>query len=128
MALNLSSRQKVEYLELLQDGEVAASVALRDWAAAGGRLPELEFDGPGWFSVRAVTTTEDRYQLALSSPYYVEPAAADQQPRERISRQSCQFFLDWLLEYQAKFEYANKADLETARKFWQSRLDQANAE
>jgi len=128
IALNLSTRQTVEYLELIQDGEVAASVALRDWAAAGGRLPVLEFDAAGWFTVRAVTTNQDRYQLALSGPYYVQPAAeGDATPARRISRLSCQFFLDWLDDYAAKFANADQDDLAAARKFWQSRLNLANA-
>lgn len=118
IGLNLSTRQTVEYLELIQNGEPVLSVRLADWASAGGRLPPLEFAGPGWFAIRAVTTTQDRYQFALSAPYYVGN-------KPRISRRSCQFFLDWLEEYQqqidAKAPDWQREEIALAKKFWQQR-------
>ncbi|MEM1304705.1 MAG: hypothetical protein AAGG46_07395, partial [Planctomycetota bacterium] len=78
IALSLTTREPIEYLELLQNGEVSATVALRDVAASGGRLPPLTFDGPGWFAVRAVTPSETNYRRAMSAPFYV---TADGTPR-----------------------------------------------
>ena len=126
IALNLSTRRTVEYLELIQNGEVAESVALRGWAESGGRLPELTFDASGWFTIRAVTDAEDRYEYALSSPFYVEGSAGP-----RISRASCQFFVDWLGELADRRGQltpdADRKDLTAAQQFWQTRLKQANA-
>lgn len=119
IGLNLSTRQTVDYLELIQNGEPVLSVRLADWAADGGRLPPLEFDGPGWFAVRAVTTAEDRYQYALTAPYFVGGGA---ESGPRISARSCLFFLDWLDAYEQKL--GNKAavwqreELAEAREFW----------
>lgn len=119
IALNLTTRDRVDYLELIQNGEPAASVRLEDWAKAGGKLPELQFDAPGWFTVRAVTNDTKRYQMALAAPYFVgnEPY---------ISRASCQFFLDWLQAYAELGSDRPDADLTNATRFWQTRLSEAN--
>ncbi len=125
IGLNLSTRTKVEYLDLIQNGEVTESVGLRDWANAGGKLPELDFTASGWFAVRAVTTSEDRYNMALSSPYYVSD---DKGPR--ISRESCQFFLDWLTAMRENFTEIDddqRRDMAKAERFWISRQKKSNA-
>ncbi|MEM6330251.1 MAG: hypothetical protein AAF790_08380 [Planctomycetota bacterium] len=126
IALNLSTRETIEYLDLIQDGRVVASVGLRDWASAGGRLPELQFNRSGWFSVRAATTASDRYQLALSGPFYVEGPGGPQ-----ISRASCRFFLDWLAELPEPLAAASpeaEADVAAAIAFWEERLSRATAD
>ncbi|MEM6654245.1 MAG: hypothetical protein AAF596_00435 [Planctomycetota bacterium] len=119
IALSLTTREPIEYLELLQNGEVSATVALRDVAASGGRLPPLTFDGPGWFAVRAVTPSETNYRRAMSAPFYV---TADGTPR--ISAKSCRFFLDWLDQIG---DQASAGEIEAAKAFWTKRLAGANA-
>ena len=42
--LNLSVRDKVDYLEIVKDGVVVHQVRLQDWAKSGGQLPPVEFD------------------------------------------------------------------------------------
>ena len=119
ISLNLATRTPVDYLEILKNGNVAKSVRLKDWAAAGGKLPAIPFDEAGWLTVRAVTNADDRYQYASSNPFYVG------KPGERISRKACQFFLDWLTEYQEK---NSSSDLSTALSYWKNRQSQATAD
>ncbi|MEN1681498.1 MAG: hypothetical protein AAGJ46_18100 [Planctomycetota bacterium] len=117
IALNLTTRNTVDYLELIQNGDVAASIPLRDWAAKGGRLPPMEFTEPGWFAVRAVTSEAERYELALSSPWYVGLGES------RVSRASCDFFVEWLdgLPRGA----CSEAEAADAAAFWRSRAEAA---
>ena len=125
IALNLATRDPMEYLEILQNGEPVGEVRLSEWAAAGGRLPLVTFDQSGWFAVRAVTENSDRYQLAFTAPYYVESPAGP-----RISRASVEFFLTWLDELENRLDETpslTEADLAMARTFWSEQLRKANA-
>lgn len=128
--LNLSIREPVDYLEIVKDGAVAHEVRLQDWAAAGGRLPQVAFDHSGWMLVRAVTSHPKTYRFASTGPWYVE---IDGQPR--ISRRAAQFFFDWV------YERARRIDLppgeqrnavldhhRAARDFWRRKVDDANSE
>ncbi len=126
IALNLATRTPIEYLEILRNGEIADEVRLADWAAAKGKLPPLQFDRSGWFAVRAVTTASDRYDVALTAPYYVQSAEG-----RRISSSACQFFIDWLDELaqqDASHRTISDEHLATARKLWQQQLARANAD
>lgn len=71
IALNLATRDKVDYLEIIADGEKALTVPLLDWARDGGRLPPISLAGKRWIAVRAITVAEDRLQMAHSGPWYV---------------------------------------------------------
>jgi hypothetical protein len=125
VALNLSTRDHVEYLEILKNGEPLHEVRLADFAAAGGKLPAVSFDEAGWFAIRAVTNDGKRYQFAESGPYYV--ATSDGM---RSSRASIQFFLTWLEELAARPAVdggCTPAEVEQARQIWQQRLQRANA-
>ena len=93
VALQLATRDKVEYLEIIKNGEVAQHVRLAQWAEAGGKLPPLTFQRSGWLLVRALTNNQATYRFATTGPYYVE---FDNQPR--ISRQAVQFFVDWVYQ------------------------------
>jgi hypothetical protein len=109
-------------LEIIQNGEVLSATPLAAWAENKGKLPVLTFTQSGWFTVRAVTTEQKRYQLALAAPWYVE---VDSKPY--ISKRSVQFFLDWLAHRRKKLpdeaeRYAR------AEAFWHERLSQANAD
>lgn len=127
IGLNLAFYEQapVEYLEIIKDGLVAHEVRLAELASNAGRLPPLEFDGSGWFLVRAMTNKTSNYQFATTGPYYVE---ADAQPR--ISRTSVQFFLDWLEEAANEFADNEKVreEIQAARPFWQDLMSRANAE
>ena len=130
IALNLATRDKIRYLEIVKNGEVAATVRLEELAENNGRLPPVTFEESGWFLVRAVTDVEHTYRFASTGPYYVEIGE-----RPRISRASSQFFLDWVNERIARIQLDDEAQQrevlaphERAREFWQQRLDEATAE
>jgi hypothetical protein len=133
IGLNLATRVPVEYLEIIQNGELYTDVRLSEWKQKKGRLPPVEFKESGWFLVRAVTNHPKTYQFASSGPYYVEKEGTP-----RISRRSVQFFLDWIDAAEAHIREQNKldnatrdsllAEQATAREFFQKLLATANAE
>ncbi len=130
IALTLSTRDKISYLQIIQDGAVAHDVRLDAFAKAGGKLPKLTFDKSGWFLVRAIADTPKTYRFAMTAPYYVQ--IGDQ---SRISKQSAQFFVDWMTERLQKLKLEDAAQQSAAEQtvkqataVWQSLLEKANAE
>jgi len=128
--LQLFLRDKVDYLEVVQDGKVVHEVRLDQYAKAGGKLPLLKFDRSGWFLVRAVTTHKPSYRFGTTGPYYVQIGDAP-----RISRTSAQFFVDWVYERARRIEVKDpeqRAEVlkyhRAARDFWEDLLSRANAE
>lgn len=119
VGLNLATRTPVEYLELVKNGRVEHGVRLADLAPSGGRLPEVTFDAPGWLSVVAVTETQDRYQLAMSAPWFVEGP----EPR-RPDRQAVDEWLAALREARAAFGDNDPAAYDEAEAFWRQRLNE----
>jgi hypothetical protein len=129
IGLTLSTRDPITYLEVIQDGHVAQSIRFQDYAKTG-RLPKLKCRHSGWFLIRAISDERKTYRFAMTGPYYVEMAY---QPR--ISKQSAQYFLDWVYQRakqitiddptqrQQVLEYHRKA-----RDFWQGLVNKANAE
>jgi hypothetical protein len=133
IGLNLATREPIDYLQIIKNGEVDAEVRLADFDKTGGRLPPIVFDESGWFLVRAVTNNAHTYQLASSGPYYVEKDG-----RPRVSRKSVQFFLDWidarmsqlrtLGELDEPARVALLAEQASARHFFEGLLAKANAD
>jgi hypothetical protein len=130
ISLNLSTREKIDYLEVVQNGKVVHEVRLDKWAEANGVLPPVRFSESGWMLVRAVTNNGKTYRYATSGPFYVEIGY-----RSRISKKAAQFFYDWTFERakQIKLDDADQREEvisyhRTARDFWQSLLDRTNAE
>ena len=129
-ALNLSIRDKVDYLEVVKNGEVVHEVRLDDWAKAGGRLPSVEFKQSGWMLVRAVTNNPNTYRFASTGPYYVEIGG-----KRRISKKAAQFFLDWVHERARRVSIDDPEKREAvieyhrgARDFWEKIVEMANAD
>ena len=130
IALKLSTRDKIEYLEIVQNGRVVHEVRLEEWAKAGGRLPPVVFAESGWFLIRAVTTNQETYRFASTGPYYVEFDG-----RPRVSRQSVQFFLDWLEAGMKRVALRDAqqrekvlAEYRAAQQFWEDLFKQANTD
>ncbi len=130
IALTLSTRDKIAYLELIQDGRVAHEVRLDAFQKANGKLPHLTFEKSGWFLVRAVADTPKTYRFAMTAPYYVEIG-----DEPRISKTSAQFFVDWMKDRQAEIELDGVAkregalkEIRQARDFWNAILTKANAD
>jgi hypothetical protein len=137
IALNLSTREKIEYLEIIKDGEPIINVRLDQLAASKGRLPLVPFEESGWFLVRVVTENEKTYRYASTGAFYVEYVGAP-----RVSRSSARFFVDWIdqrIEQIEKNELKPPARLtdeqrqqilaeqQAARDFWQNLVETANA-
>jgi hypothetical protein len=133
IGLNLATRVPVEYLQIIQNGGVAAEVRLSDWKDKKGKLPPVTIDASGWFLVRAVTSNPQTYQFASTGPYYAELGG-----KPRISKKSARFFLDWIDAAEARLRklpdldgtMLNEllAEQEMARKFFNEVLAAANAE
>ena len=130
IACQLSTRQKIEYLEIIKNGRVEESVRLDEWAAKNGRLPLIQFQESGWVLVRVVANSEQGYRCAMSGPFYVEIG-----PDKRlIHKQSAKFFLDWVYDRARQIRQAatNPDELDRrlspyrdARDFWKALVDQA---
>lgn len=119
--LNLALRDKVEYLEVVKNGEVVHQVRLRDYAEMGGQLPSVTFKESGWLLIRAVTDNPKTYRFASTGPYYVEIGE-----KLRISRQAASFFLEWVEERMAQLDLTDQEQQEAvlkyhraARSYWQ---------
>jgi hypothetical protein len=129
VGLTLSTRDRVSYLEIIKNGELAHQVRLDDWAKTGGKLPPLQFRQSGWFVLRAVCDVPDTYRHATTAPYYVEIGGTP-----RISKSAAQFFLDWVDERAKNMRLDDGAEREAvltyhrqAREFWQDLVERANA-
>jgi hypothetical protein len=129
IGLTLSTREPIDYLEIVKNGHVETEVPF-DQYAKSGRLPKLHFDRSGWFLIRAVTNAPKTYRFAMTGPYYVEIGY-----QRRISRSAAQFFLDWVYQRAKQIKLSDpeqQKDLlqwhRQARDFWQDLLTKANTE
>ncbi len=130
VALKLSLRDKVDYLEIVKNGRVIHQVRLQDYAQAGGHLPKVVFQSSGWMLVRAIAKNPDTFRFASTGPYYVE---IDDKPM--VSKESAQFFLDWVHERARRIKLDDSEQKKevmvphrVARDFWQAKVDAANAD
>ena len=89
------------------------SLRYDEWTAKNGVFAPLEFDSSGWFLVRAVTDNEETYRFATSAPWYVEIG-----DKPRISKDSAQFFLDWLDERRQVIEGADHPESDESKRIW----------
>lgn len=131
LIVQLSTAQKVQYLEVIQNGRPVQQVRLEEWVAKRGQLPPVVFERSGWFLMRAVVDDpEPQYRAAITGPFYVEIG-----DEPRISRQACQFFLDWVYERargvklsDPKQKRALLTQHRDARDFWQGRMKKATTD
>ena len=123
----LHTREKISYLEIIQDGQVTHTVPLDKWVAANGRLPPVQFEQSGWALLRAVIDAGEDYRYAMSGPFYVQ---LNDEPH--ISRKAAGFFRDWATARRdALRQKAPASDLkfhEAAVRYWNQRESQANAD
>ncbi len=127
--LSMSTRDKVEYLEIVKNGQVEQSIRLEDYAKTG-QLPPVVFEESGWFLVRAVCEHPKTFRFASTGPWYVEIGGQ----KSRISRASVEYFRDWVKERMARIKLDDAKQLaevlryhEDALKFWEQKLAEANA-
>ncbi|TWT78250.1 hypothetical protein Pla123a_10410 [Posidoniimonas polymericola] len=120
LGLNLTTRSKVDYLEVVKNGQVEHSVSLRELADARGELPAIDCSGSGWFVLRAIAMDSPGYERGMTAPYYYQPLHGE----PRVSRASCEFFLAWLREAEDRLP---ADEIAAAQRFWRRRLAAANA-
>lgn len=130
MALDLSVRDEVDYLEIIHNGRSFHSARLDEFAKAGGMLPEMVIQESGWVMVRVVTAHEDHYRFATSAPWFIEFES-----KPRISREAVNFFGKWLTDAEQRLRLlpANEVAkhvpaVTTARRFWTQRLKDATTD
>jgi len=128
--LKLSTRDPIEYLEVVQDGHTVHDVRLDQFAKTGGRLPPLKFERSGWFLIKAVASNRKTFRFASTGPYYVEIGY-----EPRVSKKAAQFFVDWVTERAGRIKLDDPQQKEEvlqyhrqARDFWRKKLESANAE
>ena len=130
--LSLHTRDKIDYLEIIQDGKLASSIRLDEYAKLQGKLPAVTFDRSGWFLIRLIAENTKTFRFACTAPYYVNIGG-----HTRISRNSAQFFLTWVEERIAAIEKTVKDPIQRqaalaphleAKKFWADLVARANAE
>ena len=125
----LTTRDKVRFLEVVRDGDVVRRVPFEEFTKTGS-LGTISFRSSGWFLVRVITDNPKTFRFASTAPYYVEVGAT----KQRISRSSARFFLKWVRERgeRVKLDDGNQLAevLEPhimAEKFWKDLMDRANA-
>lgn len=129
LAMDLTTRDKIDYVEVIQNGKVVHSLPLRDWAQKGGHFPDVTFRESGWCLVRARCDAPKTCRFVMSAPWYV---AIDGKPS--ISRTSAEFFLAWTDQRAAMLKIADAAEkktideqLDAARAYWRKLVDDATA-
>jgi hypothetical protein len=125
----LTTRDKIRFIEIIKDGEVERKVPFAEFSK-NGSLGTVRFKESGWFLVRAIADNSKTFRFASTAPYYVEVGET-----KRVSKKSAKFFQDWAKERAGRVK-VDDADQrkevlrhhEAAAKFWQGVLDKANAE
>jgi hypothetical protein len=128
LAAELTGREPIRTVQIIRDGQVVREITGEQWA----RSPSpgsLTFEESGWFLIRAFADVQHTFRFASTAPFYVEIGG-----RPRISRQSAQFFIDWVTDRRARVSVDQPAQLEEvmqphdeALSFWTDRLNTANA-
>ena len=131
LQIQVTSRDRILRLELIHNSQVAQTIdCTSDTSQQHTLVATLE--DPGWFLVRAIADVDETFRFASTAPWYLESG----QIKNRISRQSSQFFLDWVDERMERVRQ-NVSDPEPlhsildwhekAHAFWIARVGAANA-
>lgn len=130
IALNLTTRDEITYLEVIHNGHVVQAVNLDKWAKNNGKLPILKIKQSGWFLIRTICDNKKTFRFASTGPYYVEIG-----DRPHVSRKAAKFFLDWVNERMERVKLDDASQKEEvlmyhhqARQFWEDRLNAATVE
>jgi hypothetical protein len=130
LGLQLTSREPISALEVIQDGKVVhtKTVGVGDHQL---ELGTLNYRGSGWFLVRAISTEQKTFRFASTGPFYVEVG----KDKTSISKASAQFFVDWVKERKGRIDLPAGTDRDgvmeaqgRAEKFWNEILERANVD
>jgi hypothetical protein len=126
----LTTQDRVRSVEIIKNGQVERLVPFEEVIRTHS-LGTIEIRESGWFLVRAIAENPKTFRFASTAPFYVEIGDV----KERISKQSAQFFLDWTRERMARVKLDDprqRTDVLAyhlaAQKFWQERVANANAD
>ena len=128
IAVSLSVRDPVDYLDVVFNGDTIYSAKLEDHYKRG-EFPPIEIDRSGWLVIRVVTEHNKGYRYATTAPFYF---VFDSKPR--ISKKAVSFFQRW--QKSAEANLAESPDERTkyepwitrSNTFWESRLRDSNAD
>ena len=122
---DIVSNDTIARMEIIKNGMVDQALDPE------ARTTTIRFDQSGWFLVRVTCDVEDTFRFASTAPYYVEIGAK----KKTINGPSVQFFLDWVNERTAQIKLDDPSKRqevmayhEQARTFWETRLQEANAD
>ncbi len=130
--IQLTSQDPVSQLELIKNGNVVQTIKCSGDSTQRHTI-DLSVDEPGWFLIRSIAEVDNTFRFASTAPWFVEVGEV----KNRVSRGSAQFFLDWTNERieRVKANVQDTAKREQvlvwhakARDFWTERLKMANAE
>ena len=130
--VQLTKLDRLSKLEVIQNGKVTQTIPCNSDRNQAHSLP-LTVNESGWFLIRGIAENPKTFRFASTAPFYVELG----QEKRRISKASSLFFLDWVNERIERVK-GNVTDQsqqeevlrfqESARKFWQERVRQSNAD
>jgi hypothetical protein len=130
LAIDLTSIDRIETLEVIYNGHVAKRIPCADQTEQRLRAT-ITLDGPGWMLIRAIAEVPETFRFASTAPWYIESETR----KNQISKRSAQFFLDWVderierVQKNVKDHDQLRSVLEPhqkAREFWAARVEAAN--
>jgi hypothetical protein len=126
----LEGRDPMSQVEIIRNGRVERRVEVAELRRTGS-LGEIAFNESGWFLVRVIADLPETFRFASTGPFYVEAAKHPQ----RVSRQSAQFFADWIHERIATLKLDDPAQreevlrpLREAEVWWRKKVEAATVE
>ncbi len=128
IAVSLTVREPVDYLDVVFNGKTIYSAKLEDHYKKG-EFPPIEIEESGWMVIRVITGHDQGYRLATTAPFYFE---FDNQPRK--SKAAVEFFETWLsrsidaIKKDKSLDESMKSFLEETRRFWSDRLATCTAD
>jgi len=130
--VQLTTLDRLGKLEVIQNGKVTQTIPCNGDRNQAHSFP-LTVNESGWFLIRGIAETPKTFRFASTAPFYTELGQA----KRRISKSSSRFFLDWVNERieRVKGNVTDKSQQaevlrfhESARKFWQKKVREANAD
>ena len=130
--VQLTTLDRLRKLEVIQNGKVMETILCNGDRNQAHSLT-LTVNESGWFLIRGIAENPKTFRFASTAPFYTELGQA----KRRISKSSSRFFLDWVNERieRVKANISDKSQQaevlrfhESARKFWQERVRQSNAD
>ena len=132
LTIQLTSNDRVPELEIIHNGRVVHRIGCAEIVDQKHEAT-LSLEGGGWFLVRAIADVDNTFRFASTGPWFIDPPDG----RPRISRESAEFFREWVDERIARVK-SNMDDPgqlnavlewhEQASEFWAARAAAANAD